>query len=178
MEFRRGVFGWSYVAVLFLVGLATFAVHESAHWLAGTALGYPMVLTPNQVWSRTPMEAAHAMWVDAAGPLLTCVQAAVGLVLVRGRRSQFGFALLYMAFFMRLLAAALTPFNPNDEARISAAFGLGPWSLPVLVAAVLFGCVFVASRRLELTFRDQLVSYLVASVVVSLVVFGSRAMGG
>ena len=159
-----------FYAVLFLVGIGSFAVHEFAHWIAGVALGYDMIATPNHVWSVTPMSAADQMLVSASGPVVTVLQAMLGFWLVRHRRSLSGFALLYMAFFMRLLAGGVSLFNPNDEARISQALGLGTWTLPLLVVAGLLVLVVSASRTLRLCFRDHFFCYLVASVVVSLVV--------
>lgn len=152
------------------IGLATFAVHESAHWITGIMLGYPMQASPNRVWSSTPMTPADALLVSAAGPVVTIAQGMLGFLLVRRSASRWGFAMLYMAFFTRLLAMAVSLFNPNDEARISAQLGLGTWTLPALVVLVLFVLVYAASRRLELTWRDQLVCYIVASVTVTLVV--------
>lgn len=157
-------------STLFLVGVATFVVHEFFHWLAGTLLGYPMRITPNQVGPLTAMLPAHHTVMSAAGPLVTYAQAAVGYALVRKRASLVGFAMVYMAFFMRLVAMGVSVFNPNDEARISRDLGLGLWTLPALVVGTLFILVYLSSRRLRLTAREQLVCYLVASAVVTVFV--------
>jgi hypothetical protein len=159
-----------FYAVLFVVGIATFFVHEFAHWITGVALGHDMVATPNHVWPRDAMGAWDQAWVSAAGPIVTIAQGVLGFLLVRHRRSHFGFALLYMAFFMRLVAAGVSVLNPNDEARISQLFGLGTWTLPVVVVVGLFALLVPSSRQLKLGFRDQFFCYLVASIVVSLIV--------
>jgi hypothetical protein len=156
--------------ILFSVGLGSFFVHEFAHWLTGIALGYEMVASPNHVRSIGEMSATHELLVSAAGPIVTIVQGIFGFALLRGRQAQLGFALLYMAFFMRLMAAAVSVYNPNDEARISEQLGLGTFTLPLVVVIFLFTLVFIASRRLGLRFRDQFVCYVIASTVVSLVV--------
>jgi hypothetical protein len=156
--------------LLFSVGLGTFLVHEFAHWLTGVSLGYEMVASPNHVRSIGEMSATHELLVSAAGPVITIVQAIAGFIILRGQRALFGFALLYMAFFMRLLAAVVSIFNPNDEARISEQLGLGTWTLPAIVVVFLFALVVIGSRRLELRFREQFVCYVTASIVVSLVV--------
>ncbi|HUD42529.1 MAG TPA: hypothetical protein VMR06_11120 [Dokdonella sp.] len=157
-------------STLLLVGILTFIVHEFAHWLAGTLLGYPMRMTPNQAHSTTPMLPLHESIMSAAGPLATYAQAAVGYWLVTRRSSLAGFALVYMAFFMRLVAMGVSMFHPNDEARISLALGLGLWTLPALAVAALFVLVVLASRRMRIGVREQLVCYLAASVVVTVVV--------
>lgn len=154
-------------ATMFLVGAATFIVHEFFHWLVGTLLGYPMRITPNQVGPLAAMAPAHHAAMTAAGPIATYVQAAVGYWLVVKRASRVGFAMVYMAFFMRLVAMGVSVFNPNDEARISQALGLGLWTLPALVVGLLFALVYSSSRRLRVTVREQLVCYVVASVVVT-----------
>jgi len=100
----------------------------------------------------------------------------MGFWLVKRHRSQVGFALLYMAFFMRLLAAGMSFFNPNDEARISQLLGLGTWTLPLIVVLGLFCLLMSASRNLKLKFRDQFFCYLLASVVVSLIVGADAAL--
>ena len=157
-------------STLFMVGVATFVVHEFFHWVAGTLLGYPMRITPNQVGPLTAMLPVHHTVMSAAGPLVTYVQAAVGYTLVRKRASLVGFAMVYMAFFMRLVAMGVSVFNPNDEARISRDLGLGLWTLPALVVGTLFILVYVCSRRLSVTVREQVVCYLVASAVVTVFV--------
>ena len=152
---------------LLVVGAATFIIHEFFHWLAGTLLGYPMRITPNQVAPLTAMLPAHQTVMSAAGPIATYIQAAVGYALVRKRASLIGFAMVYMAFFMRLLAMGVSFFNPNDEARISQDLGLGLWALPALAVGILFILVYSSSRRLRITAREQLICYAVASIVVT-----------
>lgn len=136
----------------------------------GTSLGYAMVASPNHVWAMGHPGKTDALLISAAGPMITILIGVIGFLLVQRRASLFGFALLYMAFFSRFLAGAVSFFNANDEARISAQLGLGSWTLPLVVAGVLFVLTWLASRRLKLSFRDQLLCYVVASVAVSIVV--------
>ena len=164
------VLAWSFYAVLFAVGIGTFFIHELAHWLTGVALGHDMIASPHHVRATDPMSVRDQCLVSAAGPLITIAQGIVGYWLVSRRSSRLGFALLYMAFFMRLIANAVSVFNPNDEARISLLLGIGTWTLPLVVVAGLFVLLFAASRRLKLRFLDQFFCYLVASVVVTLIV--------
>jgi hypothetical protein len=156
--------------LLACVGFGSFLVHEFAHWLTGVALGYEMVASPNHVRSIGGMSVMHELLVSSAGPLVTIVQAVIGFVMLGGRLALSGFALIHIAFFMRLLAAAVSVFNPNDEARISEQLGLGNWTVPAFVVVFLFVLVLVASRRLGLQFREQFLCYVTATIVVSLVV--------
>jgi len=156
--------------ILFATGAGTFFVHELAHWMTGIVLGHDMVATPNHVWSRNPMDVVDQALVSATGPVVTIIQGLIGFRLVRRSGSRFGFALLYMAFFMRLLAAGMSVFNPNDEARVSQLLGLGTWTIPVVVVAGLLVLLVAASRQLRLGWRDQLFCYITASIVVSAIV--------
>jgi len=117
-----------------------------------------------------PISDSDLCLIAAAGPLITIAQGAVGFWLVRRQRSQLGFALLYMAFFMRLLATGLTLFNPNDEARVGQFLGVGTWTLPVTVVAGLFILFLFASRELKLGFREQFFCFFVSSAVTTLIV--------
>ncbi|MEO8362119.1 MAG: hypothetical protein ABI672_18970 [Vicinamibacteria bacterium] len=170
MDQSKSVLLRSFYVILFFVGIGTFFIHEFGHWFAGVALGHDMIASPNHVSPRNPISVVDQGLVAAAGPLVTLVQGVIGFWLVRHRRSQLGFALLYMAFFMRLLAAGLSLLNPNDEARISLLLGVGMWTLPVAVVGGLFIPLLVASRELRLRFRDQFFCYLVASVAVTLII--------
>ena len=166
----KSVFSRSFYAILFFVGIGSFLVHEFAHWVTGVALGHDMAASPNHVWPRDTVSIIDQGLISAAGPLVTVVQGLAGFLAVRRGRSHLGFALLYMAFFMRLLAAGMSVFNPNDEARVSQLLGLGAWTLPLIVVGGLFILVLAASRKLKLGFREHVFCYLVASVAVTLIV--------
>lgn len=159
-----------YYGILFCLGIGTFFVHEFAHWLAGVLLGHDMVASPNHVRSLSPMSVLDQGLVLAAGPVVTIAQGILGFRLVgRGAAPLAGLALVYMAFFMRLLATVMTLFNPNDEAKIGQLLGIGKWTLPLLVTAGLLILFVAVSRRMKLGIRDHLFSFVVASVVVSLI---------
>ncbi|KFI06349.1 hypothetical protein JN27_16465 [Massilia sp. BSC265] len=64
----------------------------------------------------------------------------------------------------------VSALHPNDEARVSMYFGLGKWTLPVLVAGGLIALAVSASKRLALGWKDQVFCYLVASLAVSAIV--------
>ncbi len=168
------VFDAKFYAWLFIAGFLTFILHEAAHWAAGNLMGYPMNVRLNGVDFLTPVSAMDQAIADAAGPLVTILQAIIAYLLVNFRKSHRAFAFLYFAAFMRLLAAAVSVFHPNDEARLSSFLGLGVWTLPIVVAAGLVVLVWQASRMLKTGWRDQLACYLVASLSISAVVFADR----
>lgn len=165
MKLKPSFFVWL-VVVFFITNL----LHEGAHWLAGSAMGIDMQFGLNVVRYLTPAEPWQHMVADAAGPVLTILQGIVAYVLVQRSGSHIAFAFLYTAAFSRLTAGLVSVLHPNDEARVSMYWGMGKWTLPVLVAAGLIALVVAASRRLALGWKDQLLCYVVASLAVSAVV--------
>jgi hypothetical protein len=151
------------------VFLITNLVHEGGHWLMATVLGLDPHFGLNIV-----RYAVNAPWqralADAAGPLVTIVQGIFAFLVVKRSASVKAFAFLYAAAFMRTVAMLVSVMHPNDEARLSMYFGLGKWTLPILVAAGLIALAVKGSRRLGLTWKDHLLCYLVASLAVSAIV--------
>ncbi len=160
----------SFYGVFALVAVATYLVHEAAHWLVGAALGYPVSYGVNSVVPGAPMTEAHHILMSAAGPAVTVLIALAAFVVVMRRRSLTAYAVLYFALFMRVVAAGVSLFNPNDEARISDMMGWGPWTLPALVIILLLVPTVIASRTLRLSWKVNLLAYVVSSVVAAAMV--------
>lgn len=156
--------------------LATFLLHESAHWLMGLALGMDVQFRLNAVHYLSPTLPWQRALADAAGPIVTILQAIVAFLLVQRSGPVKAFAFLYVAAFMRFAAGVVTVLHPNDEARIGMFLGVGKWTLPLLVAAGVILLVVKASKRLQLTWKDQLACYVVASLVMSAIVGFDRIM--
>jgi membrane-associated protease RseP (regulator of RpoE activity) len=152
------------------VFLITNLIHEGGHWLMAAALG----MDPRFGLNTVRYAAGAADWqralANAAGPLVTIVQGIMAYVVVRRRASLKAFAFLYAAAFMRMMAMLVSVMHPNDEARLSMYFGLGKWTLPILVAAGLIALAVKGSRRLGLGWKDHLLCYLVASLAVTAIV--------
>ena len=155
---------------LLLAFLISNLIHEGAHWLMGAALGFEMRFGLNAVTYLSAAQDWQRALADGAGPLVTIVQGIVAYVVVMRNGSIKAFAFLYAAAFMRLVAGLVSVMHPNDEARLSIYFGLGKWTLPVLVAAGLILLAYKGSKRLGLSWKDQVLCYLVASLAVSAIV--------
>lgn len=160
-----GFYGW-----LALVGAATYVIHEAAHWIAGAALGYPVSYGINSVIPGSHMAAGDHMLMSAAGPAITVITALIAFYFVVRRESLFAYAVLYFALFMRVIAAGVSVFNLNDEARISDMLGFEPWLLPGLVIVALLIPTIVASRHLRLSWKVNVFAYVVSSIVAAAVV--------
>ncbi len=137
---------------LFWVALAvafTWLIHELGHWMAGTLLGYEMKMTLNQAGlvegGYTP--AWHSLVVTAAGPVVTILQACIVFAIFRKTSNVALYPLLFVPFYMRLLAGAINFIHLNDEGKLSLALGVGTYTLPALVSLALLTLVIKASRR-------------------------------
>lgn len=160
----------SFYAWFALIAVATYLIHEGAHWVVGAALGYPVSYGINSVIPGTPMTASDHLLMSAAGPAVTFVTALIGFYFVMRRERLIAYAVLYFALFMRVIAAGVSVFNLNDEARISDMLGLGPWLLPGLVVIALLIPTVVASRHLRLSWKVNALAYVVSSLVAVVVV--------
>jgi hypothetical protein len=165
MKLKAPFFAWFVFAFLI-----SYLVHESAHWLTGAALGIDVEFRLNAVRYLSPTAPWQRAVADGAGPAVTILQAIIAYFLVKDRASIKAFAFLYVAAFMRFAATVVSVLNPNDEARISMTLGLGKWTLPLLVTGGLLLLAAKGSRHLQLTWKDQVVCYLVASIAVSAIV--------
>ena len=172
MTLKARFFPW-----LILAFLITNLIHESAHWLMGAALGLEMQFGLNAVRYLSPTLPWERALADAAGPAVTIIQGILAYVMVTRSGSLKAFAFLYAAAFMRLVAGLVSIMHPNDEARVGMYLGLGKWTLPVLVAAGLVTLAIKAGKRLQLSWKDQLACYLVASLAVSAIVGLDRLIG-
>ncbi|MFT4954840.1 MAG: hypothetical protein ACI8U3_001214 [Brevundimonas sp.] len=161
---------WGFQIWLFVAVILTFALHEAGHWAVGELLGHEAYYGLNSAGVRGAVPDDHRLLITAGGPAVTALQALVALALVLARESLAAYAVLYAAAFMRFMAAVITIMNPNDEARLSLAFGLGTWTLPVVTVLVLVGLVWIGARRLGVSGKTNIVAYVVATLAVSGVV--------
>ena len=162
--------GASFYILLVGAVLATYLLHEGAHWLAGTLLGHQMTFNLNSVSPTGPVPMRDFLIFAAAGPIVTLFQGIVAFVLILRRDSLAAYAFLFFAALMRVTAAGISLFNPNDEARISLELGIGQWTLPLLVCSVLVGLTVLASRKLRIGWKTNLLTYLVCTIGLSAVV--------
>ena len=171
--------GWGFQLWLFAAVVLTFALHEAGHWGTGELLGYEAYYGLNSAGVRgQPADAGHQLLIIAGGPAITVLQALTALALVIARSSLIAYAFLYAAAFMRFLATVITLFNPNDEARLSLAFGWGTWTLPVVTVLALTVLVWIGSRRLGVSWKTNLIAYGVATLAASAVIGADTLLKG
>ena len=161
---------WGFHIWLFVAVILTFAVHEAGHWAVGELLGHEAYYGLNSAGVRGEVPDDHRLLITAGGPAVTALQALLALAMVLARESLAAYAVLYAAAFMRFMAAVITIINPNDEARLSLAFGWGTWILPVVTVLAMVGLVWIGARHLGVSWKTNLVAYVVATLAVSAVV--------
>ncbi len=161
-------------AVTVVTVVVKVVLHELGHLAAAKALGYEAIIRLNSVSVIGGTHSVRdAIIIDAAGPLVTLVIAAIGLAMAH-RPGGLGATIVFAALMMRILATAVSIGNPNDEARISSVLGLGMWTLPALVVAILLWMMVLVARRSETGPKWFAVSWIGASIGFTGVVFGER----
>jgi len=114
----------------------------------------------------------HGQLVGAAGPLMTVLQGLVSFILVRKYKTAPVFAFLFAAFMMRFTAMLISLKSPNDEAGVSEWLGLGPWTLHIMVVALLLFLTLRGGKVLKLSWRAYGFAYLVVSIAITAIVLG------
>ena len=174
----RPISNAAYYAMLAFAVVGGFVAHEAAHWAAGEALGHEMTMSLNRAAPAPGAEvtACQARLIDAAGPAFTLATALIAAAFVFTRGAVMAYPFIFAAFLMRLTATAVSLLHPNDEMRISAALGMGDWTLPLAVTLALLALIIAASLRLGIGWRTNVLSYLLGNALITAIVFGDQAM--
>ena len=163
--------GIGFYLLVFIAGFLTFALHEGGHWLAASLLGHDAFFGLNRAGAGDAVEAGHSVLITAAGPAVTVLQGLIAFAFVQARRSVPAWIFLFWSAFMRLMATVISLWNPNDESRLSEHFGLGGWTLPIVVTLALLALLAVGSRRIGVRWTTLGLTWLVASAAISAIVF-------
>jgi branched-subunit amino acid transport protein AzlD len=165
-----------YVLLAVLAVIFSWLIHEAAHYITGSLLGYDMAMTFNTAYPVSGQYAKdwHYQAISAAGPLITIIEALIVFALMRNGRNAMLYTFLFTCFYMRLLAGIISFLNPNDEARISKAIGLGAFTLPVLVIALLFYTLYKTSQQYRFTKKFQLATLGLIILFTSIIVLSDQ----
>lgn len=149
----KPVINAKYVLVFAVAVLLSWTLHELAHWVAGEYLEYDMGMTLNKTFPLGGQYTSerHYQLISAAGPVFTVCEAIFVFILLMQRRLLLLYPFLFTCFYMRLFAAIISFRNPNDEARISTALGIGKFTLPIIVTAVLFILLYKVTKQYRLS---------------------------
>lgn len=138
-----------YILVFGLAVLLSWILHEFAHWTMGEYLGYTMGMTLNSSYpvNGSFLKDSHYQMVSAAGPVFTLLEAILMYVLMVQRTRLLLYPFLFTCFYMRFFAMLISFRKPNDEARISIAMGFGKFTLPLIMATVLFLIIYKVNKK-------------------------------
>ncbi|MFY0638086.1 hypothetical protein [Maricaulis maris] len=175
MSHVSGKPGVTFYAVMFVVLFLTTVLHELTHLLTGLALGVDtFAFGLGRVSLRSPADFEwQVTLISISGPLFTLTMGLFGAWLAIGRRLAFGYDLVFVAFYQRLLAMTMSVVtgNHNDEARVSLDLGLPWWAVPSVFIAVLGTALFFSSVRLRFGFLVLFLSYVTASLGYTLLIY-------
>ncbi len=162
----------SLIAVLF-----TWMIHEFSHWITGKSLGYDVGMTLNTVYLKSGAYKTqlHATLISASGPLITVLQAIVVFFYFNKKGwKKHWYPFLFTAFYTRLMAAIISYFNSNDEARISEVMGIGKYTLPLIVTGFLFYLIYITSKKYRLKWQFQLYTIVLIIFFSSLLILSDQ----
>ena len=150
----------------------SFFFHELFHWITGELLGYKMTMTLNSVSPAGGQYIKH--WyetlISAAGPVFTILQAAAFYIIMRKNENLLLYPFLFVPLYMRTLAGAMNFINLNDEGRISNTFGIGTFTLSILVCGLLFFFVYKVSKQYKYTAKFQIINVLLTIFFSSILI--------
>jgi hypothetical protein len=175
---KRDPIGISYVVWTAVAVATTWLIHEFAHWSVGEILGNNMVMTLNTSYSLNGRYAKswHPHLISAAGPVITMLEAIVCYFLIRKTDNKLIFPFLLTCLYMRALAGFMNLINLNDEGRISQALGLGAFTIPFVVFAILFYLAFAVVRQQAYKTRLVVITVLLIMLFSSLLILSDQTM--
>ncbi len=168
---------WQLAGSFIFAAILTWGIHEGAHWLMGSVLGYDMWITLNQVGLVQGEYASdfHQILVSMAGPIITWLQAIGAFLFIRRSEHLWIYAFLFLTFWMRAMAMGISFLtHPNDEASVSLLLGLPMWVVPAISVIFLLVLTYQGSRLLNVGWKGNLVSYLMASLMSTIIVFSDQ----
>ena len=159
--------------------LLTWLIHEFTHWITAESLGYDSILRLNSVSPATGHQwrGLHNVYVSATGPLITIIQAVLAFVLFVNKgwiKTLYPF--LFTPLYMRLLAGGMNFIKPNDEGRISEYFGLGVFTLSIVVCLFLLFLVYKISKSYQLSWKFNGWTIIIIMFASSLLILGDQIL--
>lgn len=162
-----------YVLIVFITVIFTWTFHEFGHWITYELMGFDAQMSFNKAGVRGSdiPNMDQQILGAAAGPIFTLVQAIVAYgILIKKGWNKYIYLLLFTPFYMRFLAGVMNFLNPNDEGFISHHFGLGTFTLSIIVSGFLFWLVLKVSKKNQLTAKFHILTTLFVLVFSSLLI--------
>jgi hypothetical protein len=168
---------FKYILLVFGAVLFTWLFHEFGHWISYKLMGFEPYLSFNKVGIRGNdlPNTTQQLLGTAAGPIITLLQAIVAYyILIKKGWNKYLYPFLFIPFYMRLLAGIMNVMSPNDEGVISQHFGLGLFTISIMMSLVLFWLVYKVSKKYQLTPKFHLFNTLLVMLFSSLVILSDQ----
>lgn len=169
-----------YILVTLFVVLFTWLLHEFTHWITSELLGYDSIWRLNSVSAKDGIVQSdwHKIYISASGPIITILQAYVTFLILKAKGwNKFIYPFLFVPMYMRILAGFMNYINPNDEGRISLFFGLGLYTLSIVVSGFLLFLVYNTSKTFGLNKKFVIWTTVVTMVGSSVLILADQFLG-
>ena len=163
-----------YFIVLFVAFVLTFLFHEFGHWLFGTLTGHKMILTLNSTSpADTELKSTFAIYfMKSGGPLFTILQGVIFLYIIKYKTDNYYlYPFIVAPILMRVLTVFLNFNTPQDEAQISMFWGLGTWTIPIIVALFLLFLGYLSSKQLNIKWKFNVANGVIGSIYILVILF-------
>ena len=173
---QKKLFGFDAQLILLFIPVAfiSYLFHEFGHWIIGEILGNDMVYSLNWVWPKSGqyIYAEHGLYVSIGGQAFSILQALIALIVIEKFRTVYAFPFLFFPFFSRFFSLVFGGFSKQDEAHISASLGIWPYTVAILVLAILILMVWRGSTKIKFGCRENGFFFLF-STIAGLIVIGT-----
>jgi len=148
----------------------SFVIHEFSHWVTGELLGYDMRMTLNKAYplSGAFKETWHYTLVSAIGPVITLIQSFCAFSIIKNTHNKQFYPFLFSSFYLEFLSGVMNFRNANDLGRISETFGLGLFTIPIIIVLIHSFLLVKTTRREKYSRKFILFTFLLVLVVSSL----------
>lgn len=165
-----------YTVFLFIAVLLSCFFHEFAHWLAGELLGNKMTMSLN---GASPISGEYkngwnANIVTISGPIFTVIQAIIFYFVVGKTKNYYFYPLLFFPFVYRFFAGLANMLGANDEGRFGLSFGVGLYTISILLCAFLLFLVLKTSVKHTLGLKFNLITFFLCALSLLLIVFSDQ----
>ncbi len=169
----------SYLAYLFIAVLLSCFFHEFAHWITGEILGNKMSMTMNGAApiSGKYTEKWHGNIISIAGPAFTVAQAILFYFLLNKTKNSKLYAFFFFPFVYRFFAGIANVFEANDEGRIGLHFGLGLYTISIILSGFLLFLIIKLSIKHKLSLKFNLITFFLCAISLFLVVLADQYFG-
>jgi hypothetical protein len=162
-----------YIFLIFIAVFASTIFHELSHWSIGEILGNQMVATLNGTnpISGEYLHEWNKNYITLAGPLFTVLQAILFYFLLAKYKKIELYPFLFFPLVMRFAAGLANFMGANDEGRLGLSFGIGLFTISIIVCSFLFILVYRITKELKISMKFNIISFILCCLFLLLLTF-------